>query len=109
MTLTGINGYLENETVLVAVDEDLLDFLCVAALFTLSPYFLPRPAEVCGTASLNRQVQCFPVHKSRHKDLAGLCVLSYDPYQAVIIEFRNEFDPFFDILFARQLAELLNS
>lgn len=50
MALAGIDGHFEDEAVLVAIDEYLLDFLAVAAFFALSPEFLPGPAEIRGVA-----------------------------------------------------------
>ena len=40
VALAGIDGYLENQAVLVAVDKYLLHFLAVAALFAFFPQFL---------------------------------------------------------------------
>jgi len=40
MALAGIDGYLENQAVLVAIDKYLLYFLPVAAFFAFFPQFL---------------------------------------------------------------------
>lgn len=40
MTLAGVNGYLDNQAVLVAIDKYLLNFLPVAAFFAFFPQFL---------------------------------------------------------------------
>ena len=98
MTLAGIDGYFENQAVLVAINEYLFHFLEMAAFLALLPQFLPGSTEICGIAGLNRQIKGLAIHIGYHQDLACLCVLSYRRYQAVVIEFRKEFDPFFDIL-----------
>jgi len=98
VALAGVNGYFEDEAVLVAIDEYLFYLLKMAALFTLFPYSLPGPAEVCGIAGSNRQIKRSAIHIADHQYLAGLRILGYGGYQAIVAEFWSEFQSFFDFL-----------
>ena len=103
VALAGIDGYFQNQAVLVAIYEYLLYSLEVAALLAFLPQLAARSAEIRGVARLDCCVQCLTIHVSDHEDLAGPAVLSYRRYQAVVIESWDKLHTFFEVLFCGHL------
>ena len=71
---TGLLNFVE-EAVLVAVHEDLYNFLEMAALLAFLPEFFPAPAKVMGIARRLREVHCLLVCVCHHEDIPGFCIL----------------------------------
>jgi len=108
VALAGIDSHFENQAVLVAIDKYLLYFLAVAAFFAFLPQFPAGSAEICGVARFDCFIEGGLVHKSHHQHLPGPGILGDGGYQAVIVEFRDEFQIFFKVLFCTQLADSLS-
>ena len=102
MALALIDGNLQNQAILVAINEDLFDLLDMAALNAFFPQFFSRPAVICRHSSLDGHIEGFPIHISDHEYLACRAVLRDRGNKAFIIEFRLEFDAFFDIFICCQ-------
>jgi len=102
VALAGINTDLQNNTVLVAVNEYLLDLLDVAGLFPFLPQLLARPAVICCKARFDGLFKRLFIHIGNHQDFIGLCILGYCSEQAVGVEPRCEIFTFFDCLFVRR-------
>ena len=81
---------LEDDGVLVAVGQDLVDFLHVTAGFALVPDFLTAAAVVDGLATLQGEFQRFLVHVGHHQDFTRFGIGGDGGNQAVGIEFRRE-------------------
>jgi hypothetical protein len=103
VALAGIDGYLEDKAVLIAIDQNLLDLLAVPALFALSPQFAAGSAEICAVAGSNGLVKRLTIHVGDHQDLAGRRVLGDGRYKAIIIESWQEFEVFFKLFLCAQL------
>jgi len=99
VTLAGINGDLENQAVLVAVNKYLLDLLNMAGLLTLGPQLLARPAVICCQARFDSLFKRLLVHISDHQDFVSLCILGYSCNQPIGVESRCEIITFFNYLF----------
>ena len=112
MALAGFDGNLEEEAILVAIDEDLFDFLEMTAFFALFPKLFAGAGKVDGEAGFNSQIEGFFVHISEHQDPAGFGILSDDGYKAVFVELRRELNAslenFFIYLHFRFLTGLKN-
>ena len=96
MALALIDGDLEDQAILIAIDEDLADILGVAALFTLGPELAAGSAEIGGPAGGERAVQGLAVHPCHHEDLARFGILGDGRDQPLGVKLRRELQSFFD-------------
>jgi hypothetical protein len=80
--------YLDQERVLVAVIEDILDALDVTGGLPLLPELLPGSAPEPGEARLNGFAQRLGVHIGHHQNFVVLPVLNDSGYQAFIVVFK---------------------
>ncbi len=80
--------YFDEERVLVAVIENVLDALYVSGGFSLLPEFAAGAAPEPGEPGLNRSPQRFGVHVGNHQDLVVLPVLNHGRDQALFVEFE---------------------
>ena len=95
VTLALVHPYLQYQAILVAVGQDLFDFLHMAAFFAFSPQFLPAPAEIYSISGFYGQIQGLSVHVGYHKHLAGFGVLGNRGYEAVAVKFWAELEALF--------------
>ena len=86
--------HLVDQAVVVAVGEDPLHLLDVAALLALLPELLPAPAVVVGEAGLLREPHGLFAGIGHHQHLAALCIL-HDHRDEPVLEFqvRHVFRP----------------
>ena len=99
VTLAGINGNLQQQAVLIAVNENLFYLLEMAGLLTFFPEPLPCPAEVNSVAGFDGLVERLCAHISEHKDPACIGILCDNWYQACTVEFGGEFQTIFNCVF----------
>ena len=98
VALPGLHGHLQQHAVLVAVRENLLDLLEVAAQLSLRPQLPARPAVEGTFARFDGSLERLAIHICEHQYPARLCILYDGRNQAVLAELGKEFMTDFDIV-----------
>ena len=80
----------QKHRVLVAIDFDIDNGLCVSGRFAFDPQALPRSAPIRRPAGFNRRLQGLSIHPGQHQNLMGFHVLGDGSDQAVRIEVRSQ-------------------
>ncbi len=82
---------VNDDGVLIAVDGDVDDFLCVAGLFALDPEFLTEPRSNRWPLACDQGlVECGGIHEGDHEDFVGVGIDRDGGDQAVGIELEVE-------------------
>lgn len=88
----------ENEGILVAIGEDLVDDLVLAGGCAFVPEFLARPGVVDRLSEFEGFCKGFGGHVGEHEDLTGFVILRDSGDKPVLIEFWGEGEALFEFL-----------